>query len=365
VAYAALGFAGGIYIFLKGFREFRKYRVIADTPEIPIRSVPMGFVEIHGRAQGEQPIPSPVSHTPCFAYKVEIEEWKTSSRNRSGGWHHYRTDVDGMNFYLTDGSGKVLVDPRGADLDLPQTARREARSSGVASAGPGASNDELLRYVTQAGMHRFAGWAERGLGSTGPLSDPAKEKTRQELLELFAQTPGTSGFQSQMMAMMLPRIKQHLETMGPQAEPQKEEARQAALEAFQYPPGSPQFMVAIQRAQQAAGEKESFSEFFTKVQSGSMLFGAASGHFRFTESCIAPGESYDISGTCTENPSPRDEHDRNMIMKGSNEKIFLISSKTEKQVESGLRWRAVKMILGGAALSVICLAILLAKFGWL
>ncbi len=365
IGYAALGFAGGIYIFFKGFREFRKYRLLADTPEIPIRSIPMGFVEIHGKALGEQPMPSPVSHTPCFGYKVVIEEWKTSSRNRAGGWEHFRTDVDGKSFYLSDGSGKVLVNPRGAELDLPQTARREAQSGHTVTTGPGATNDELLSYVTQAGAHWFTGLAERGLSATRPLSDPAKEKTRQELLGLFNQTPGSSGFQNQMLAMMLPRMKQHLETMGPQSDPQKEQARQAALEAFQHPPGSPQFMEAVQRAQLAAGEKESISSFFTKMQSGNMMFSAASGHYRFTEYCIVPEGLYDISGTCTENPSPLDEYDRNLVMKGTNEKTFLISSKTEKQVESGLRWRAVKMILGGAALAVICLAILLSKFGWL
>ena len=86
---------------------------------------------------------------------------------------------------------------------------------------------------------------------------------------------------------------------------------------------------------------------------------------RFTEYCIKPDHEYDVLGTCVENPRPQDEYDRNMIVKGSNEKVFLISSKTEKQVESGLRTRAVKMILGGAALAVVCLAIFLAKLGWL
>ena len=37
-----IGFGGGIYTFLKGFREYRKYRLVADTPKIRIRSVPMG-----------------------------------------------------------------------------------------------------------------------------------------------------------------------------------------------------------------------------------------------------------------------------------------------------------------------------------
>jgi hypothetical protein len=54
-----------------------------------------------------------------------------------------------------------------------------------------------------------------------------------------------------------------------------------------------------------------------------------------------------------------------MIVKGTTEKDFLISSKTEKELEKGLRKKAVLMVLGGAALSVVCMAILLAKFGLL
>ncbi len=61
---AAIGFFVGVYLFFKGFREFRKYRVVADTPEIPIRSIPMGSVQIQGQAKGEERVTSPVNHTP-------------------------------------------------------------------------------------------------------------------------------------------------------------------------------------------------------------------------------------------------------------------------------------------------------------
>ena len=129
-----LGFFGGIYIFIKGFRDFRKYRVIADTPAVPIRSVPMGFVEIRGRAQGEKTVLSPVSHTPCFTYQVVIERWKTDS-DGGGQWVHHRTDVDGVGFYLVDATGRILVTPRQAEFDLPQNAQRVARNDGKASGG--------------------------------------------------------------------------------------------------------------------------------------------------------------------------------------------------------------------------------------
>ena len=91
----------------------------------------------------------------------------------------------------------------------------------------------------------------------------------------------------------------------------------------------------------------------------------ASGRFRLTESCILPGQAYDLTGTAVENPQPKDEHDRNLIMKGQNEPTFLISYRAAKEVESNLRRRAALSIFGGAALSLGCLAILLFRLGWL
>jgi hypothetical protein len=129
-ALLVMGFGAGLHFFYKGFRTFREYRVLMDTPEIPIRSVAMGLVEIHGKATGVPPIPSPVTQTPCFFYKVDIEHWV---QNKNGGsWSHIATDADGERFYLSDASGKVLVDAHQAEYDLVQTAKVETgRSSGL------------------------------------------------------------------------------------------------------------------------------------------------------------------------------------------------------------------------------------------
>jgi hypothetical protein len=66
--YALVGFFVGLLMFYKGFRQFRNYLLLADTPEIAIRSIPMGFAEIQGKAEGEKTLQSPISHTPCFVY---------------------------------------------------------------------------------------------------------------------------------------------------------------------------------------------------------------------------------------------------------------------------------------------------------
>jgi len=80
---------------------------------------------------------------------------------------------------------------------------------------------------------------------------------------------------------------------------------------------------------------------------------------------VVPDGSYDISGTCVNNPHPKDAGDHKMMVKGRLEKEFLISSRPEKQLETGLRKRAFLLVPGGAPRSAVCMVILSAKLGLL
>ena len=119
----AIGFCAGLYYFYRGFRVFRQYRVLRDTPESPIRGIAMGLVEIHGKATGATPVPSPITKSPCFFYIVDIEHW-VETRN-GGRWDLIATDADGPKFYLEDDTGKVLVDAHHAQYNLLRTVTRE------------------------------------------------------------------------------------------------------------------------------------------------------------------------------------------------------------------------------------------------
>jgi hypothetical protein len=359
-----LGFGFGLYTFFKGFREFREYRVVADTPTIPIRSVPMGLVQVQGQAKGAQPVTSPVSHTPCYWYRVVIEHWKTDS-SRGGRWEHAHTDVDGVKFYLTDATGHIKVDPTSAELDLPQMAQKVAGSAGRQTGGP---DEELLRYVTKAGAHSISRFVGRGIEYIHPLADPVKEEKRQMLASAFQSTPGSPEFMQRIMPFVASMAKQKLETAGAQVDPKHEQARQAMLAAFNHQPGSPEFFQALQGAAALGGESpQALSKFqeFLQPENDLAIFDPAQGRYRLTEYCVVPDGTYDITGTCQENPEPADAHDRNMIAKGQNEPTFLISSKTDKQLKSGLRRRAAGKIFGGAALSLVCAVVILAKLGLL
>jgi len=408
-----LGFGGGIYTFLKGFREYRKYRLVADTPAIHVRSIPMGLVQVRGEARAEETLLSPITHTPCYVFKVVVDEWHSDS-DGGGEWKHVATDVKGVKFYLQDDSGNVLIDPANAELDLPQGPTRKVRSGGSSASTPqvqGASASrtpatdlELLQYIEQARLRHLGQMVGKGIGMLSHASSkPARQPLGQSFMSMLADPTGSGAedFRNQMMKAMLAR-----------KDPGGETSR-LALEVWKHPQGTPEFDAALVRFGQAyframgsteampdasvaqaylrqhpealgmvaliAGNAEPQSDpEAEKARQAALAFGhqkvaefthehapTASGHYRLTEYCLVPGHALDVTGTCAENPQPRDEYDRNIIVKGTNEPTFLISTRTEKGVQSHLLKQSLWMVLGGAALAIVCLAILLGKLGLL
>jgi hypothetical protein len=327
-----LGTGAGVWIFFKGFRVFREFKIVADTPCMPIRSIPMGLVQVRGRALADHLIPSPITHTPCCFYQVKIEHYETGEQ---GGWKHYRTDLDGAKFYVQDQTGKVLVDSYSAEYDLPEGPPRVVDSAQIAPLmGTGASDEELLQYVQRAGANALAAKMEHWLEQKGPLDDPQREQGRQALLEIARVIPkamsGGANVRGNIPAELIERIM----ASHPQADPEKEARRQEFLQQIRETGNVPMPLV-------------------------SMPVSSATGRYRLRESLILPGQEYHVTGTCVENPEVHDAHDRNMIVHGQNEKTFLISWKPEQEVQHDLRKRAVGMVFGGAALALVCLALLL------
>jgi hypothetical protein len=336
-----IGIIGGLSVFYKGFRRFREYKVLSDTPRINVRSVPMGFVHLQGSAESPNLLTSPVAHMPCCFYRVEIEHWKQESRG--GSWKHLCTDTSGHQFYLSDGTGRILIHARDAELDLPQTAVRSIDSNNPSSlvTSAGASDNDLLQYVNTARMHSIGGavthWMEKRLDKqleqhSGSI-DPQKQQGMLAFKEILHGLNDADGATFPRAA-----IEKMLTASGPLADPEKEARRQQAI------------------ARLHAGEG---LEQIVNVQAN-FESTSATGKFRLRESLILPGQQYFVSGTCVENPEP-DSSDRNIIVKGEHEPTFLISGNPDAQMmTSGIRGSALKMVFGGAAVALLCLAFLLA-----
>jgi hypothetical protein len=339
----------------------------------------MGLVHVRGKATGEQRVISPVTGMPCFFYKVEIDRWET--KDDSGQWTRYRTDADGVPFHLADGTGKVVVEAHAAELDLLQTGMRKVhdtpRVSALSAPSPRSAtvptDDDLRRYVSEVGVKRLGSMVGRGLDALGPLKDPDKEQKKKAVVEMFTRGLRSPDAVQKLMSLQQPLMQRRLEEMGPQSDPFQEQARREAMEAMKHPVDSAEFAEHIQQVMGNLHDPQQRQhvmhamESMARVQQGGLaaMMPAASGEYRLTEFCIVPDQTYEVTGTCVENPAPTDQHDRNKIVKGQSEPTFLISCRNEKQIKSNLRRRAALYIFGGAGLSTVCVAILLFKYGLL
>lgn len=254
-------FALGALLFFLGFRSFRRYRLLADTPIMPIRSLAMGLTHARGKATGDDPLTSPLTGAPCFYYWVKVERYV---QGKNAGWKPFSNEMDRRRFHLDDGTAKVLVNAPDAEFNVLQTFCQEV--------GP------------NPGSRRFV---EPSLGVEGPWD----QDLRAYLADAAERTSAPAKPRGVGYMLAVPGIS---------------------------------------------------------VGGGLSIDNIAEHQIRFTEECLLADRECTVLGTCAENPSPKDDHDRNLITRGENEKTFVISSKSEQQVEKSLRKQALILILIGS-----------------
>lgn len=123
ISFTVIGIGGGAFCY--GFNRMHKLRLIQDTPRSKIRSMAMGLVEIHGFAHPQKIIKTPFSRTDCVYYHYEIKEYRMHTFRDSKGkthttysWDTIATGERRIPFFTKDETGKVYVDPQGAEINL-------------------------------------------------------------------------------------------------------------------------------------------------------------------------------------------------------------------------------------------------------
>ncbi|MCM8763957.1 MAG: E3 ubiquitin ligase family protein [Candidatus Omnitrophica bacterium] len=115
-SYAIIGEASGIYLFLKGFRVLRQKRLIQNVPTSTVRAIPIGEVEIKGKAKAEYLLKTPVSKVQCVFFRYVEEEFRKVGKTYK--WVKILDTSSNYPFYLVDDTGAVKIEPAGAELNL-------------------------------------------------------------------------------------------------------------------------------------------------------------------------------------------------------------------------------------------------------
>jgi E3 Ubiquitin ligase len=157
ILWGITGLGIGIFLFFRGFPFLKRKRLIQNTPTSTIRGAALGAVEVSGTVVGPYTLISPLSESDCFYYHAV-------ARSTGEEEKEVAEEVLYAPFFLDDGTGRLMVDPRGAELELRPSVDEEYSPStgdaftrhflvrrGLSSAVPA----NLQEYCIRAGDQLF------------------------------------------------------------------------------------------------------------------------------------------------------------------------------------------------------------------
>jgi E3 Ubiquitin ligase len=121
--WALVGLGVGLYLFYRGFGLLRRQRLILNTPRSTVRGAALGLVEVSGKAVGPYTLMSPLSALNCYYYRAVA--WQNDGHR----WKRAAEETLHAPFFVDDGTGRLMVDPRGAEMDLPAIFAHEYADS--------------------------------------------------------------------------------------------------------------------------------------------------------------------------------------------------------------------------------------------
>jgi hypothetical protein len=330
-----LGAIAGVYWFYKGFRLLQRKRLILNTPASKIRSASMGLVEISGLATGPYVMTSPLKQVECYYYQSTA--WELQRRGKNNEWVKVAEENLHVPFYLDDSTDKVLVDPRGADMDLHCDFQEEYNRS-ILFEGP-----EMPVCVREFLQRRGVDPSKRIKVEEHCI----KPKNFLFVLGTLSQNPGVDASVAPAWAQRIgghPQQSESSREIRPEIIRLSEDSQRVATTAMTQ-------QQKIAAALSRAGMSNPAAWNAAAVSTATALAGAAK-----------PAVAIEAQ-PASENVGAFDLHPPVVLMKGSHDPAFFISWRSQRDVVASLGWKSSLMIWGGPALTILCTYILLAHFG--
>ena len=364
--WCAVGFCAGIYLFLHGFRLLGRRRLILDTPASKIRSASMGMVEISGLAVGPYTMIAPVTARPCYYFRTIVWEWK--QRGKSREWVKVAAECMHVPFFVDDNTGRVMVDPRGAELELHRDFQQEFCDSFFTSKNP--VPDNVRTFLARHGIvtnnkikvEEFCIKPKNSLFILGTLAEnPGIEVSPQPVRDQEASAVSSSAGGG---SFTLSINRAEVFSGGDKQLSASTLAHRSALATAAGPP------LFIHLGTDSGGANSSDSAQQQKIAAA--LIKAGVSHPAAWSAAGLPGGAAgvqviadsipELSGaqaTASGSLEGCDPHPPVVLMKGIANKTFLISWRSQQEVARSLGWKCALMIWGGPLLSLLCLYIIL------
>jgi E3 ubiquitin ligase len=356
--WVAMGALAGVYLFYCGFRMLQRKRLILDTPSSKIRSASMGLVEVSGLAAGPYTMIAPITGVSCFYVRTTAWQWQRKGKNNE--WVKVADESLHVPFFLDDNTGRLLVDPQGAEMDIQRDFHEEFSTSllsGGLQIPPNISTFLVRNCISMNQKLKIEEYC-------------IKPKNSLFILGTLAQNPGLSVTATPVRRVISSEPTASLHIPGfsgamsfsvsgatPVAALFSSVTNEPARTSFSNSPGT-------NPAVTDPSQQQKITDALVRAGISNPAAWTAAG---VNPSLIAT--SVISAGGSAAAPAPAPEqfnlHPPVVLMKGAHDPAFFISWRSQRDVVRSLGWKSALMIWGGPALTLLCMYILALHFDWL
>ncbi len=342
-----LGACIGVYFFYRGFQLLQRKRLIMNTPSSKIRSAAMGLVEVSGLATGPYSLTAPITGVPCYYYRTTVWEWK--QRDKGSSWVKEADESLHVPFYLDDGTARVLVNPQGAEMDIHRDFQEEFSNSLFSSSLEIPAN--IATFCTTNGVN-----TDKKIKIEEYCIKP---KNALFILGTLASNPGVE-VNAAPVRTWLPAQHEMSFSMGSSMT----FTETLSFGSYKGTPDPPPSGLSAKMAVGDSAQKAKIADALTKAGITNPAAWAAAGINQAQATAVAVVSRGGAAGAAPA-PAQFDQHPQTVLMKGEHSPAFFISWRSQRDVVRSLGWKSAQMIWGGPALTLLCVYILAAEFGWL
>jgi hypothetical protein len=342
-----------VYLFYRGFILLNRKRLIENTPASKIRSASMGLVEVSGLAVGPRTMPAPITALPCFYYHTTV--WQLKQSGRRNEWEKIADESLHLPFFIDDNTGKVLIDPTGAEMDIHRDFHEEYGSSllSMGTEVPPAVNVFLSRHGVSCDkkikVEEYCIKPKNALFVLGTLANNPGPNRTSLSNPISPATDAGLNLPNKTERITAPLSFAVGTSIGG--------AHQQVIRLSDHSNPNPSEMTQQQKVA-AALMKAGITNpaAWAVAEAGSATAPAVSSYSgdAAVSNLVAVGAGVAIDEFDTHSPV--------VLMKGSHNPAFFISWRSQRDVVRSLGWKSALMIWGGPALTLLSVYVLLTHF---
>jgi hypothetical protein len=358
IVWCLIGICAGIYLFVQGFRLLQRRQLILNTPASKIRSASIGMVELNGLAVGPYTMVAPITTRSCYCYRTFVWEWRQRGKNKQ--WVKVAAECMHVPFFLDDNTGKVMVDPRGADLDLHRDFQQEFCDSFFTTKEEAPPN--VRSFLSRHGIstsnkikvEEFCIKPKNALFLLGTLDDNPGLELNPDPIHDAETTPLIVG-----NALSFSINTETVRTaLSPMIGGRNSFSGLSLSDGLQHNPAfDPIYNKAISSTR---ATRPSPDPSTTKTADPATVAAALQKAGITSPAAWAAAQVTSTAGATSTATDGFDPRPAVVLMKGKNNPTFLISWRSQRDLARSLGWKCTLMIWGGPALALLSLYVLLA-----